>query len=70
MAQKHIKIALQRNTDKSPLGGGGPYLVKALTNAIVVSAGSKDLRVGDSLTEQDAELLNRHTRYEVTVTLK
>lgn len=67
---KKIKITLQRTPDTSGLPSDKPYQIKALVNAVTVSTGSDEFRVGDKLTEQQAEGLNRSSRYEVTVTLK
>lgn len=69
MRKNPVKITLTRNNDPSPIAKG-PYVLKSLTNAIIVQAGNKDLRVGDVLTEQDAVLLNQSVHYEVTVTSK
>ena len=75
MKHKSIKITLQRNLDNSPLATG-PYILTALTNAIVVYAidgigiASASLRVGDPVTEAQATSLTEIPHYEVTVRLK
>lgn len=60
-----IKIALK------PVNDGitdARYQVVKLENAIRVAAGSKEFRVGDNLTESEAEKLLQGRHNKVTVT--
>ncbi len=60
---KNVKMKLKRS---SRLLGDG-YVVQSMVNAITVDMNERrGIRVGDHITDKEAEELNQRTRIEVT----